>query len=71
MTADRFNHWLADMQAAGRIRTGHGHKKDAAELLGISLDRLAQFEKGGTVQKQTDLACAALLAGVEPYGREA
>lgn len=69
MNAKDFSTWLDEMQAKGRIRHGHGHKKDAAELLGISLDRLAQFEKSGTVQKQTDIACAALLQGIEPYGK--
>jgi hypothetical protein len=67
MTADDFKGWLEAMQAAGKVRTGHGHKADAAALLGVTFDRISQFEKGGTAQKQTDLACAALLAGLEPY----
>lgn len=67
MSADDFKAWLAAMQEAGKIRAGHGHKADAAALLGVSFDRISQFEKNGTAQLQTDLACAALLAGIKPY----
>lgn len=67
MTPMQFNQWLADMQSAGLIRSGHGHIQDAADRLGISRERVRQMMRDGTVQIQTDLACQALLAGLQPY----
>lgn len=63
MTPDQFTKWLADMRSAGRIR----FKKDAAGLLGKTPEMLRLYERDGTREIQTDLACAALLAGLEPY----
>lgn len=71
MTADQFTQCLADMQSAGIIRTGHGHIQDAADRLGVSRRTILHFSKhgtsGGSAMIRTDLACAALLKGVEPY----
>lgn len=63
MTPDQFTRWLADMRSAGRIR----FKKDAADMLGKSYEMVRLYERDGTREVQTDLACAALLAGLEPY----
>lgn len=67
MTSTQFNQWLADMQSAGHIRSGHGHIQDAADKLGISRERARQMMRDGTATIQTDLACAALLYGLDPY----
>lgn len=63
MTAAQFSRWLADMKSAGLIR----FKKDAADKLGKTYEMIRLYERDGTREIQTDLACAALLAGLEPY----
>lgn len=73
MTAEEFAQCLADMQSAGIIRSGHGHVQDAAERLGVSPRTILHFSKhgtGGSAMIRTDLACAALLKGLEPYPAE-
>lgn len=63
MTPDQFNQWLADMKSAGKAASD----KAAADALGVHPQRVAQMKRDGTAQIQTDLACAALLADIEPY----
>lgn len=63
MTGAQFTKWLAEMKAAERIR----FKKDAADQLGKSYEMIRLYERDGTREIQTDLACAALLAGLEAY----
>lgn len=67
MTAPQFAQWLADMSAAGHIRKGYGEINDAAALLGVSTENVRLFIKRGTITIQTDLACSALLHGLQPY----
>lgn len=66
MTAAEFAKWLADLKSAGIATTD----KDAAELLGLDKVRIAQMKSAGTQKLQTDLACAAILAGLPPYSSE-
>jgi hypothetical protein len=63
MTGNQFNQWLVDMRSAGLIR----FKGDAAKLLGKTPEMLRLYGRDGTRETQTDLACAALLAGLSPY----
>lgn len=66
MTAEQFNSWLDAMKEAGLIR----FKTDAAAALGVSREAVRRFCKEGTKGEtmiRTDLACAALLAGQQPY----
>ncbi len=64
MTAEEFNKWLADMSAAGH-KTGD---RAIARMLGVHYNSVGHWQREGTKQRQTDLACAALLAGLAPYG---
>lgn len=66
MTSSQFQSWLAEMQSAGLIRD-HGGIQDAANLLGMTRERIRQMMRDGTKTVQTDLACSALLRKVEPY----
>ena len=68
MTPTQFSNCLADLKSAGRIRDGHGAHTDLANALGVSRDTVYRFEKEGTKTIATDLALAALVAGLEPYG---
>lgn len=67
MTPDQFAIAVADMQAAGAIPPGHGWKSALAAKLGLSMQQIRNFERAGTNQVQTDLAVAAIVAGLEPY----
>ena len=61
MTASAFCHWLAAMKAAGLARSD----AHCGRLLGVSPNAIVTFKRrGGDVR--TALACAALLAGIEP-----
>jgi DNA-binding CsgD family transcriptional regulator len=57
-----FNRWLADMKLANIA------KSDAAcaRLLGVSANTVVAFKRDGC-DRRTALACAALLARIEPY----
>jgi len=68
MTAEQFARCLADLKSAGRIRDGHGAHTDLANILGVSRDTIYRFEREGTKAIQTDLALAAVLEGLKPYG---
>ena len=68
MTAEQFARCLADLKSAGRIRNGHGAHTDLANILGVSRDTIYRFEREGTKAIQTDLALAAVLEGLKPYG---
>lgn len=67
MTPAQFNQWLADMQSAGLIRTDYGMTRDAANLLGMTVQNVNRLMRDGTRTTQTDLACSALLRGLGPY----
>lgn len=66
MTADDFRRVVSALQVAGSIRAGHGWKQDLADELGVTRTTIVDFEARGTRQRQTDLALAALLAGLSP-----
>lgn len=60
MTPEAFRAWLAAMRAAGRART----ETECAQMLGYrSATRPKQL--GG--DHRLALACAALLAGLQPF----
>jgi len=67
MTPAQFNQWLTEMQSAGLIRTDYGMTRDAANLLGMTVQNVNRLMKSGTRAVQTDLACTALLLGFGPY----
>lgn len=65
MTAPQFAAWLAAMKAAGVAKT----QIEAAALLGVSRQAVSGWLRHGVPQDcatRTALACAALLAGLEP-----
>lgn len=68
MTSEQFARCLADLKSAGRIRDGHGAHTDLANILGVSRDTVYRFEREGTKTIAIDLALAALMAGLKPYG---
>lgn len=63
MTAEAFNHWLAEMKSAGLARSD----AECARLLGISANAVLSMKKNGT-DRRTALACRALLHLMKPYG---
>jgi transcriptional regulator with XRE-family HTH domain len=67
MTPEQFQRAISDMQGAGIIPAGHGWKTALASKLGVTRQSIDNMERGGTKQLQTDLALAALVAGLEPY----
>lgn len=67
MTSDEFNAAIRTLKATGALPDGRGWKTQLADLLGVSRPALNNFIAVGTVSKQTDLAVAALIAGLEPY----
>ena len=60
MTPEAFRAWLAAMQAAGRAKT----ETECAQMLGYRAATLPK-QRGG--DRRLALACAALLAGLEPF----
>jgi hypothetical protein len=62
MTPAQFSQWLADVKSAGIAK----NDRQAAGILGLSHIRISQMRKTGTAQVQTDYACAAILAGLQP-----
>lgn len=62
MTAEQFAKWLAAMKARTLITSD----ADAGRQLGISANSVVALKKQGG-DMRTALACAALLAGLEPY----
>jgi hypothetical protein len=63
MTGEDVIQWLADLRSAGIVSSD----REAAELIGLDKVRIAQMKTNGTQKRQTDLACAAVLAGLKPY----
>lgn len=63
MTPLEFQTWLADMRSAGLASSDAA----CARLLGRSVQGLILLKKKGG-DKAMALACAALLAGMGPYG---
>jgi DNA-binding CsgD family transcriptional regulator len=64
VTPAAFAAWLAEMKSAGLARSD----KACADLLGISANSVLAMKERGT-DRRTALACRALLAQLEPYGR--
>ena len=60
MTPKAFRAWLAAMQAAGHAKT----ETECAQMLGYRAATLPK-QRGG--DQRLALACAALLAGLEPF----
>ena len=69
MTAEEFASAALLMQERGIITKGHGWKQSLADKGGWTRTTIDNFERQGTRQVQTDLALAALLAGLGPYRR--
>jgi len=63
MTGPYFIQWLAAMKATGRAAT----KAEALAMLGYGPDQAARYARDGA-PLAVGLACAALLAGLPPYG---
>lgn len=63
MTPETFIQWLADMKSAGLARSDAA----AGRLLGLTPNGIVKIKTRGA-DHRTALACAALLAGVKPYG---
>ena len=66
MTGPEFLATAIDLQRAGRIVVGHGWKSDLARKIGRRRLWVDTCLARGTDQT-TDLALAALMAGLEPY----
>lgn len=62
MTGSEFVEWLAAMKAAGLALSDVA----AARLLDVTPNTMLAYKRNGT-DRRTALACAALLAGVQPY----
>jgi DNA-binding CsgD family transcriptional regulator len=62
MTGPQFRQWLAAMKAAGLGRSD----AECARLLDCHVNTLLRYKKGGA-DRQTALACRALLHRLEPY----
>jgi hypothetical protein len=63
MTPKEVSDWLAAMRAAGHLR----FEKQAADLLGVSPQAIRLWKAHGVTGDtavRTQLACAALLAGI-------
>lgn len=60
MTADEFKAWLTTMKARGY------NKSDCADLLGRKGPWVSVCQSKGS-DRMTALACAAILAGLEPF----
>lgn len=63
MSAEDFNEWLAVMKKNGIAKTD----AQCAQLLGITANGLLKRKKQGA-GRETALACAALLNGINPFG---
>ena len=64
MTGPDFTAWLAAVKAAGLAQT----EADALALLGYGPDQGIRWKRNGT-SHAIALACAAVLAGLKPYGQ--
>lgn len=63
MTPEAFKSWLAEMKSAGLARSD----AECGRLLGCHANTLVRYkERGG--DRQTALACRALLHRMQPYG---
>ena len=63
MTAEDFNRWVAEVKAAGLAR----NIKEAAALIGRKPDAMTKYRRYGA-DLTVALACAAVMAGIAPYG---
>lgn len=66
MTAEEFQTWLKTMKEEGVAKSD----ADCARILDRSDQFILNAKKKGT-DKLTAFACAAVLAGVEPFGKAA
>ena len=65
MSAADFSAWLDEMIRSGRASS----KASCGRILGVSDNFVFRAERAGIGQtgRRTALACAAVLAGIEPY----
>lgn len=64
MSGEDFAAWIEEMVSTGRVPA----QADALILLGVSPNNATVMKQRGT-KRSVALACAALLAGLEPYRR--
>jgi len=69
MTSEQFNNFLRQAEHLEGIRhLSRSHRIDAvSERLGVDRTRIYAMIKRGS-DRRTALACAAVLAGLTPYG---
>lgn len=63
MTPEAFRSWLEAMHASGRVRSD----AEAGRLLGWVSPNSVQNAKQRGTDRRTDLACRALLDGLDPW----
>lgn len=63
MTPQSFQNWLAEMRETRRAKSD----KECAALLGVAQNSVVIMKREGTKDLRTDLACRALLHGMQPY----
>ena len=63
MTPAQFTAWLADMKSAGLARSD----AECARLLDVTPHAIVKRKRNGA-DRETALACRALLHRLEPYG---
>jgi hypothetical protein len=64
MTRQMFALWLEEMKLLGIIETD----AQASRLLGVHYNTMTNWRQRGTPNRAHDLACAAVLYGIVPYG---
>ena len=67
MTGEQFEKWLDEMRFVFKRAKSQAQ---CARLLGVSPNTVVTFKSEGTKDRRTDLACAALLHNLKPYGEE-
>lgn len=65
MTPEKFKQWLDHIKSAGIIK----FDIDAGRLLGVNKITLLNYKQRGA-DNRVALACAAILAGLKPYGQD-
>lgn len=64
MTGSQFVLWLEAIKQADLARSDEA----AGRLIGVTKDTTRRMKRGGTADLRTDLACAAVLIDLEPFG---
>ena len=60
-----FDIWLGHVRALRLAETDRA----AGRLIGISPQSMVNWRKKGTPHRMADLACAAVIEGIAPYGQ--